>query len=318
MLNKKDRKDKLNEAGVNTGKFFSIELPDGVAPGSKLHVVISENGIPTLMTDSSDNNDPILNQIIEDGYVRNTKLHRRFVMAQMFRMLNYTSRNGYDKGFSACLKECYPYSYTFKMMLEEVRVLSKLETRDKDTFDERSSFFTRQVVVAVMEDYIKKLQEHIKTLPVYKCKGIPYVRIKGKNIFCEDINTKIINPLRSCAWSIAGWRRGISYADIYRALKRFIGLMVKLPHNTPKSRAWIDAFKGEGAYYTLKNLVMFHDCFIITPNTNLLNGNHAVHYVESLVQTYAGEGWRMMGFLKKIIKDNNFDFKKRMAEIYDN
>ena len=48
------------------------------------------------------------------------------------------------------------------MMLEEVRVLSKLETIDKETFEERSHFFTKDVVVAVMEDYLDKLKEYIQ------------------------------------------------------------------------------------------------------------------------------------------------------------
>ena len=73
MLNKKERMERLNNAGVNTGKYFTLDLPDGVPAGAKIHVVIDENGVPTMINNTKEN-DVILNQIIEDGYVRNTKL----------------------------------------------------------------------------------------------------------------------------------------------------------------------------------------------------------------------------------------------------
>ena len=103
------------------------------------------------------NDDIIAEQIITDGYVRNTKLHRRFVMAQMFRMLNYESWDRSESGYNACLRNMYGYDYTFKMMLDEVKVLSKLEVRDRESFEERSHFFNKKVVVSVMEDYMIKL-----------------------------------------------------------------------------------------------------------------------------------------------------------------
>ena len=73
-MNKNERMNALNKAGINTGKYFNIELPNGLKAGSTISVQINENGEPVIV-------DNIAKQIIEDGYVRNTKLHRRFVMA---------------------------------------------------------------------------------------------------------------------------------------------------------------------------------------------------------------------------------------------
>ena len=33
---------------------------------------------------------------------------------------------------------------------------------------------------------------------------------------------------------------------------------MKLPHETPQCKAWIDAYKGAGAFYTMQNLIRFH------------------------------------------------------------
>ena len=326
MMNKNERMEILNNAGVDTRKYFNLDLPNGLKPGAKIQLVISENGEPMIVADSYDNNtvlngDYIAKQIIADGYVRNTKLHRRFVMAQMFQMLNYVSYDGNEEGFHACLRNRYGYHYTLTMMVEEIRVLSKLEKRDKESFDERSHFFTKRVVTHVLCDYVEKLKNYVDILPTKKCKGVPYKRINGKNIFVEDLPKKLFRPMMN---EIKRIGLAPDYSSMYNRLTWFMKDIVKLPFSTPKSKTWIDAFKGEGAYYTLKNLVMFHDCTICTgkygrfdSNQNTkLRGTNAMNYLNSKLDEYQCEGWRMFALMKKVIEDNDFDFNKRMEEIY--
>ena len=315
MLNKNERMNKLNNAGVNTGKYFTLDLPEGIPAGGKIHVVIDENGVAVPMVMKENNNDPILNQIIEDGYVRNTKLHRRFVMAQMFQMLNFVSYDGRDNGYNACLRKMYGYDYTFKMMLEEVRVLSKLVERDYETFKERAHFFDRETISAVIEDYLEELKKYVDKLPIHKCKGVPYKKVKGINIFVADFDKKLYFPVRDYAWKV---KCAKNYNAVYNVLCDFMRNMVKLPYYTKKSAAWIDAYKGEGAFYTLKNLVMFHNCGIKVDKFDIKYGAAAVHCLNGKLDEYKGEGWRMFALMKKVISDNNFDFKKRMEEIYGN
>ena len=307
-MNKNERMNKLNNAGVNTNKYFTLDLPNGISAGSKIHVVI-ENGVPVIK------NDVIASQIIADGYVRNTKLHRRFVMAQMFKMLNYKSYNGREQGYTACLNR-YGIQYAFDMMLEEVRVLGKLEERDVETFNERSKFFTTDVIVATMEDYIAKLNAHISASRTYKCKGIDYKKVKGKDIFVADLWKKIYQPLYELTRQV---KCAKSYATRYIFLRRFINQMIRLPHNTTKCKAWVDAYKGEGAYYTLKNLIMFHHCGVDGSEINCrkIYGAAAMSVLNKKLNEYQGQGWRMFAFMNKVIADNNFDFYKVMNEIYN-
>lgn len=307
MLTKNERMEKLNAMGINTGKYFSVDLDNG----TKIHLIIDENGDCKQVKD----NDAILENIIADGYVRNTKVHRRFVMAQMFQMLNYVSYDGRNRGYNDYLRTRYGYDYTLKMMLEEVRVLSKLETRDTETFFEREHFFDRHTVAAVLEDYLDELKRYVDTLPVHKCKGVPYKKVKGTNIFVADFDKKLYFPVKSYATQV---RCAKDYNKVYNVLKEFMRNMVKLPYDTKKSKAWIDAYKGAGAYYTLKNLVMFHDCgIVIEPHNAVIKGTDAVAYLNKMLNAYEGEYYRMFALMKKVIKDNNFDFKKRMEEIYN-
>ena len=313
MLNKNERMSKLNEMGLETGKYFTLDLPEGFKPGSKITLSINENGEYTFM-DMNKENDPILNQIISDGYVRNTRLHRRFVCAQMFHMLNYVSYDGRDKGYNDCLRRCYGYDYTLKMMFEEVRVLSKLEVRDRETFLEREHFFDRKTVARVLEDYLVELKNYVDKLPTKNCKGVPYKKVKGINIFVADLDKKLYYPVKSYATQI---KCAKDYNAVYNILKNFMRTMVKLPYDTKKSKAWIDAYKGAGAYYTLKNLVMFHGCGIKVDNFDIRYGVNAVAYLNTKLDEYKGEYYRMFALMKKVIADNNFDFKKRMEEIYN-
>ena len=303
MLNKNERMNKLNAMGINTNKYFTLDAGDGTT----IHVIIDKNGNPVKV------DDVIANSIIEDGYVRNTKLHRRFVMAQMFHMLNYKSYDGRREGYNEALK-MRGIKYSFDMMLEEIRVLGKLETRDKETFIERSHFFTKEVIINTMNDYIEELKKYIETIPNKNCKGVPYKRIKGRDIFVVDIDKKIYAPLRH---DINMVRYASNYNEIYRTVRYFMGNMIGVPYNTPKSKAWIDAYKGEGAFYTLKNLVMFHGCGIKVDKFDVRYGMSAVAFLNKKLNEYKGEGWRMFALMKKVIKDNNFDFKARMAEIYN-
>lgn len=307
-MNKNERMNKLNNAGINTGKYFNIELPNGLKAGSTISVQINENGEPVIV-------DKIATQIIEDGYVRNTKLHRRFVMAQMFHMLNYVSFDGCESGFDAALRR-YGYDYQFKMMLEEVKVLSKLEARDYDTFKERAIFFTREVVTKTCEDYVEKLKAHIETLKIYNCKGVPYKKVRGMNIFCEDLGKKIYMPFHV---QISKMRTARNYTELYKILSEFNRKMIKISYNTPKCRAWIDAYKGEGSYYTLKNLIMFHHCTIedVYPTIGIYGVDANMEVLKEKLNEYQGEGWRMFAFMKKVIADNDFDFTKAMSKVYN-
>ena len=300
MLNKNERMNKLNAMGINTGKYFTVNLDNG----TKVTLIIDENGNPTKV------DDVIANGIIEDGYVRNTKLHRRFVMAQMFQGLNYISWDKKRTGYNEWLKN-FGIKYEFDMMLEEIRVLSKLEERDRETFVERAHFFTKDVIAKTMEDYVAELTHHVDALPSKNCKGVPYKRVKGQNIFVVDLDKKVYVPLRSDIYRI---KYASSYNELYRIVKSFMRNMIAVPYKTPKSKSWIDAYKGEGAFYTLKNLVMFHGCGI-NVNGHMVYGAPAVSVLNKRLNEYKGEGWRMFALMKKVIADNNINTKTHIAEV---
>lgn len=329
MNNRKNKKENrvaaLKAAGMNTGKYFSISLPEGLQPGAKINITIDENGVPVFDGDGNNiktnsaltpDEKVLLNQVCVDGYVKNSKLHRRWVMAQMFRMLNYESYDGKRFGYDAYLNDNYGYMYQFDMILEEIRVLGKLQKRDVKEFNKRKRFFNSYVILRLMNDYITKLRKYIKKLPVKHCKKIPYKCICGKNIFVDDIYQKVYGPLNAVLYSMHNAVEcNESYTYLYLVLREFVRLakQYKLSFNTPKCKEWKNAYKGAGSYYTLMNMVKFHNCRV-----NGMYGLDAVNFIEMLTDQHEtnGEYYKLFAFLKKTIKDNHFDFGLRMKEIY--
>lgn len=326
---RENRMTALKAANIETGKYFSVTLPEGLKPGSTINVTISEDGTPVVLnpsekkTELTPEEQAFVNQVYNDGYVRNTRLHRRWIMAQMFRMLNYKSYYTGKSGYDAYLNDHYGYQYQFEMMLEEIRVLAELQDRDIKAFNERSRFFIPDVVSYTCEDYINKLEAFVNKLPVHKCKGVPYKKVFGRNIFVEDLNKYVYYPQKSnfadvkrVVINIKNHSMTFSYKDLYRVLRKFCANMYRLPNETPKCREWKDAFKGEGSYYTLMNLIKFHGCRVPGVKGNMMSLNDSLADVESAVEQYRGLYYKLFAYMKRVIEANNFDFNKRMKELY--
>lgn len=291
-MNTNKRMETLKANGIDTSKYFTLLTNEDIPAGTKINIALDIQ-----------ENDPIATQIIEDGYVRNTKLYRRFVAAQYMRMLNS------PLGWHGYLNAHYGYMYQFDMMLEEVRVLTKLRKRDWEAFSERSVFFTREVVRTVLHDYLTDVEKNLGTLPVKHCKGNPYIKVKGVgNVFIDELDEKIINPIKAI---IGVYDRAYTYDDWYEALKMFKKVMIPLPHEARKSKAWVDAFQKAGAYYTLKNLIMFHEVDLYY-NRYFHRRDDALNILRTLRAKY--EGYQMNALLKETIKRNDFDLKRSIEE----
>lgn len=326
---RENRMAALKAANIETGKYFSVTLPEGLKPGSTINVTISEDGTPVVInpvekkTELDPEEQEFVNQVYNDGYVRNTRLHRRWVMAQMFRMLNYKSLVTGKSGYDAYLNERYGYQYQFEMMLQEVKVLTRLYDRDREAFEERSRFFTLDVVVATCQDYINKLHKYVDGLKIHKCKGIPYKKVFGENVFVEDLQKKVfwlqernLSSLKSAVRNIQ--KKYVTYSEgsFYWSLRSFCSHMYTLPKETPKCKEWKDAFKGEGSYYTLMNLIKFHECRVPDVAGGMMSLKDSLMDVESAVVEYKGEYYKLFAYMKALIEANNFDFNKRMKELY--
>jgi hypothetical protein len=99
------------------------------------------------------------------------------------------------------------------------------------------------------------------------------------------------------------------------AVQHFNKLRVKLNWKTSQSKVWVDAYKGSGAYFTLQNMIRFHNCFIYDDHGVKLNKDMSLAFIRGkAIEYHDGDGWRMIGVLKKCLENNNIDIREKMAE----
>lgn len=307
----KERVDILKEAGIDTTKFFNLNMR--IPEGADIEIKI--NGVPYDFRTANEQ-DQVVTDILDGGYIFNSRTDGRWVCAQTFKMLNgkgYNCKtNQYEYGWDACLRLNYSYMYQFSMMIDELHRLAKMEINSDPEFEKLSRFFTKEVICETCTHYIKKLKKYVKTQKLRLCKGVPYVRLNNYgNVFCHELEAKIFGRL---FYRLLVIERCTNYSDLEVALKNFVKIMVKLPEDTPKCPGWKDAFKGKGAYLTLMNIVKFHGCVVQNYETKeILDRDNSVAYVDSLLDEYDGAYWKFHSLLKNAIELNKFDLKESIG-----
>lgn len=291
----------LKAAGVDVSGLFAIRG----AAGAEILVRLV-NGIPQTVNDD----DPIFAKIVASGTVPDRRLFRRWVMAQMFRMLqpsHYT--NGYVDAM-----HCKGYEYTWDMAVEEFRVQAKLAQNDIENFTKRNLWFNKDVAIEMAKDYIVKLQEWFDGMKTKHCKGVPYKTVHGENVFVEDFRKKFVHPLHSLKWKIDSAK---TPDELYKAFSNFNRARVQLPWVTAQSKAWEEAYKGSGAFFTLENLILFHGALLKDERGRFLSKPLSLALLTSRAKKYAStgvDGWRMLACLRKVIADNGVDIAAKRAE----
>lgn len=286
----------LRKAGVNVDNLFSMKG----ATGQEILARMKDGKLEVVP-----DNDPIFAAIIQNGTVNSPKLFRRWVMAQVFHMLA-------TGDFVRALQH-KGYAYQWKMLIEELRVQTKLFHKDLGNFAERNRFFDRDRAVKMAHDYIDKLREHVKKMPRKRCKGVPYVTIKSKNIFVEDVPSKVYRPLLHLAAKISYAKNPFALyqavIDFYKGICR-----VWMAYDIPMSADFKDSYKGAGAFFTMKNMILFHSCKFRAENGRFISREASMSQLYTKAEEYSTEGWRLFGVMKKLIRDNGIDIRQKMAE----
>ena len=299
----RQRIDALKAAGIDTSNYF---------PMGEEMVVRVVDGIPVQVTDD----DPIYDKIAKGGYIGHYKLYRRWVMAQMFHLLRRMNKTG--ESFNAILQS-YGYEYQWRMLENELLAQMKMEKHhDYTCLVQRQRWFNNDVASKMVDDYICKLRSYIEdnlmwrktiggqSVPKHTCKKIHYIRFAGKNIFVSDLNSKVYFPLQRISWKVSSAQTSRA---LYEAIRKFNTMRKRLQWQMKQSDTFINAYKGSGAYFTMHNLVMFHGA-----RFNGLNEQQSLSLIEQKACEYNSESWRLMGVMKRLIKESNISIIGKIAE----
>ena len=309
------RLEALKAAGVDVSKYF---------PLGDDQLIKIENGaaVPVDMDDATI--DEVGKHIVEGGYVSNWKMFRRWVMSQMFHMLRDMDKNG--RTFNEVLQH-KGYEYQWRMLENELYAQMKMAAHgDHENAGARNRWFGGFVAADMAYDYIKKLRKYVDNNLIYKvkkdahgnvkkaykhtCKGNPYVRLQNEDIFVADLEKKVYAPLGNLARKMYDSN---TYKEVYDAVHEFNKKRKHLSWDTKQADAFITAYKGSGSYYTMRNLIMFHGARFMK-NGRKMSETDSLKELEYKANLYDEEGWRMLGVLKQLIKDNNISVQGKILE----
>lgn len=311
----KDIEKQMKENGLDISQFYSMSLkiPLGSTvelkiDGKKIDVKPLQNGFNNSLVSSEENantitesasnkvsaltscteeENRILDSIFSNGYVKNSRLWRRWITAQTFKMLNYRS------GWDGYLRENISYKYCFLQLQNEFYV-QRAMVRDKDfqEFKMRNHFFNKDVFMALIKSYIKQLNKYHK-------KG----KVKNFDLFLERMS----DFEHRLEWAETTDKCDVS--ELSDIAKAFVNSYYKLPLGTPLCAEWKNAYRGSGAYYSLKNLIMWHNVKIKVDD-HFLNTKESLIYLDNEVKSIGNDHWKLQVLLKKVIKDNDFNLAK--------
>lgn len=297
-----ERIEALRAAGVDVSNLFAMQGANGGEC-----IACNKDGNLSIL----DDNDPIFQYIVEHGTVPNRKLFRRWVMAQMFYMMAAEENKKHCPVGVTGMIHRLGYEYQWKMLLNELNAQVKMvQHNDKENFEDRHRWFNQTIAMQLASHYIKVLKEFINAKPEKRCKGVPYKTIAGKHIFVSDLQSKIYNKFHMALYPI---KNAKTLDQLCNAVKKFNDMRIKLPWETEQCAAWVDAYKGSGAYFTLQNMIRFHNCVIVDDTGKSLDKVLSLQFIKAKSVMYCnGNGWRMLAVLKKCLEDNNIDVKKKI------
>ena len=289
----------LRSAGVNVENLFSIRGTNGAYEVGRF-----SEGQFSVVSD----NDPIFAAIKASRTIPDRRLFRRWIMAQVFHMLSEKDyKTGNSIGFTAALRR-KGYKYQWEMVVEELRVQAKLFNDDPENYAERNRWFNRSVVIQMANDYIKLVKKVVGSLRIRRCKGVPYVRLDGTDIFVSDLQAKVYAPLEKLVKSIKNTRNP---GALHKAAENFYKAVKStcLFFDMDQSKAFKDAYKGVGAVFTLKNLILFHDG--VFPK---MDQKASIAYLNYLVSDKDFDGYKLFGVLKEFLTTNHIDIEAKQRE----
>ena len=244
------------------------------------------------------------------GYAYNPYMIRRFLPAQFNQLIEKYNGNVHK----AITKE-YPYMYSVKYTLEEVRKLAMLQKRDKIAFDERKYVFNIRQCKKIFTDYINAVIEHLeketnefvaynKVGKEYRCgiKGFGWIKA---GVVAERIkNHKVVkyfeksDEFKRVFDSLNDLKKEIERCWTYKALYEVMpatNKLIKVPEEHKKSIDFIDCFIKAGSYYTLKQQLMFNENVYFKGE----RGRTAVIKLRNFLER-GYEGYKIYAMLKEV------------------
>lgn len=218
--------------------------------------------------------DDIEQIIIAGGYIRNDQIWRKWTVSQMLRYGRTIA--DYTKYFITG----EPYVYEWTTARDEINTISKLSSAEERY--QRSKFFNASVIIDMANHYKININAKDKEMSLYLCDEV---------IVAAKTVQKHANKYKM--------------AKLVKMMNKFIST-ASFPSDTPKSDAWKNAFIGAGSYYTMDNLIKFHNCHI-TDNGIVLDIDSSLSKLNEFADENQNHYDKLYAVMNDFIAYNHFE-----------
>lgn len=270
----------------------------------------------------------IVEKIENSGYLDVDGIVRRWIPSQCLAMF-YS-----PLGFFESLRR-HGYDYSWKVLTDELKRQAKLlNAKDSAGFADRSRWYNKSVASVMARDYYDQLKYYIDSLPIHSHRGRNYKKIScwvnnGKGIHTDEMRNFLVQV------EAAALRIGTSntHKELCDSVTAFDTMRKRIKFSPKRyCNAFFNVYKAAGAYYTMKDLIMFENCRMqVLPNgsTDRPDWRRQTRSFVEMEESLAAlerkateivakgviyDGYMMLGLLEDFLEYNNFNFETTKAK----
>lgn len=333
------RIEQMAAKGIDVSMFFAVKDFNGIE--NKVGMII-DNQVQILPED-----DDIVMTIISGGTLRTSHLFKQHVLAKMFKMLTkYNWRTNelkkdwkgeyydFNSHFTDNLK-AMGYEYQWQVLDDELyRQRAMVKHDDMDSFKEDNHWYNKELAMEMFDDYYGQFLEMINKMQVRKYKGERYIKLYGADLLLGGdkrskygyLYTEELLPLKNKLLHLGKLIANAgTISELYCAVSTFRISHVPLDQQASsykrynrfrptQCKLWVDAYKGYGAYFSIKNLIQFHGCVFYFQDKSHMDQQDSLNYLQTKTFECKCAGYELLGALKELLRDNNFDIEAKQKE----
>lgn len=230
--------------------------------GDRRNQYLSLNNI-TIKEVAFAENSQFYGEIMDDGYIFNPYIHRRWLPAQFVRLFKEHKRQADRKKYYAGKQE-----YLAKYLISEIYKLNMLSKLNLDAYYERSKFFTVNICRDYFIEMFELISYKLKSFPLYHYRStvyIPWFGLVSTNFTRRVVNGKLVKGYFATGYEnrIINVLEELRHSKSYERIERLCfcedifsrnGMRYILP-----SYDLFTPFDKAGLYYTIKHFLMFED-----------------------------------------------------------
>ncbi len=276
----------------------------------------------------------LIDKIEADGYIEVEGIVRRWIPSQCLQMLFYKEgRRNLTVGFHDMLKR-KGYDYSWDVLLNDLKRQQKMAAdNDTEGYEDRNRWYNKTIALDMANHFLSSLKKYIENMPQRNHKGRKYVKLRcnwmnnGKGIHTDEL-LSFYKTLETAIRTISVSKLP---KTLYAAVQKFSALRRGIVYYPEMCPSFMNAYKAAGAYYTIKDLILFENCLLqvnASGDTCIRSYRDVRHFIQQEESLAALErkatelvnrgvndyGYEMLGLLKEFLKYNNFNYEETKRE----